>query len=179
MFLFSKTAGEGTLLRKEENTTTPIRPNGVPVPQNLGRCVLVPFEKLAIVLVLARESSHGDRVKSDHRLRIDARTKREHEIDNGGSRTNCGEELRREEHGGVKGRDGMTASVHTLLGSLTSTYFPSGCLMARSAMVRTIPHPFASETLSWAAKSTGRTDVALRMTCRVLSRGFAREMYLS
>lgn len=50
--------------------------------------------------------------------------------------------------------------------------------MHMSVTVRTIPHPFASETLSWAAKSVGRIDAVLKMTCRVLSRGLARETYL-
>ena len=47
-----------------------------------------------------------------------------------------------------------------------------------SVTVRTIPQPFAKETLSWAANSVGRIEAALKMTCRVLSRGFAREIYL-
>jgi hypothetical protein len=50
--------------------------------------------------------------------------------------------------------------------------------MQRSVTVLTMPQPFASETLSCAAKSVGRTEVVLRMTCRVLSLGLAREMYL-
>ena len=36
----------------------------------------------------------------------------------------------------------------TLLGSLTSTYLPSGCFISRSVTVRTIPQPLANETLS-------------------------------
>ena len=63
-----------------------------------------------------------------------------------------------------------------MLGSLTRTYLPSVCFMRMSVTVRTIPHPFASETFSWFAKSVGRTDVVLRMTWRVLSLGLAREM---
>ena len=50
--------------------------------------------------------------------------------------------------------------------------------MQRSVTVLTMPQPFASETLSCAAKSVGRTDVVLKMTCLVLSLGLAREMYL-
>jgi hypothetical protein len=65
-----------------------------------------------------------------------------------------------------------------LLGSLTKTYLPSGIFMQRSVTVLTMPQPFASETLSCAAKSVGRTDVVLKMTCLVLSLGLAREMYL-
>ena len=65
--------------------------------------------------------------------------------------------------------------VLTLLGSLINTYFPSGIFMQRSVTVRTIPQPFASETLSWLVKSVGRMDAVLKMTWRVLSRGFARE----
>jgi hypothetical protein len=68
--------------------------------------------------------------------------------------------------------------IHTLFGSLTKMYLPSGCFKQRSASIRTIPHPLATETLSCAAKSVGRTEVALKMTWRVLSRGVAREMYL-
>lgn len=68
--------------------------------------------------------------------------------------------------------------LHTLLGSLTKTYFPSGIFIQRSVTVRTIPHPLASDTLSCAANSVGRTEAVLRMTCRLLSRGLAREMYL-
>ena len=66
----------------------------------------------------------------------------------------------------------------TLLGSFTNTYLPSGIFMHMSVTVRTIPQPFAKETLSWAAKSVGRIDAVLKMTCRVLSRGFPREIYL-
>jgi hypothetical protein len=66
----------------------------------------------------------------------------------------------------------------TLLGSLTSTYLPSGIFMQRSVTVRTMPHPFWSDTLSCAANSVGRMDAVDKMTWRVLSRGFAREMYL-
>ena len=58
------------------------------------------------------------------------------------------------------------------------TYLPSGCFMRMSVTVRTMPQPFASDTLSWFAKSAGRTDCVLRITWRVVSRGFAREMYL-
>lgn len=66
----------------------------------------------------------------------------------------------------------------TLFGSLTNTYLPSGIFMHISVTVRTIPHPLANETLSCAAKSVGRIDAVLKMTCRVLSRGLAREIYL-
>ena len=66
----------------------------------------------------------------------------------------------------------------TLLGSFTNTYLPSGIFMHMSVTVRTIPQPFAKETLSWAAKSVGRIEAVLKITCRVLSRGFAREIYL-
>ena len=66
----------------------------------------------------------------------------------------------------------------TLLGSFTNTYLPSGIFMHMSVTVRTIPQPFAKETLSWAAKSVGRIEAVLKMTCRVLSRGFPREIYL-
>ena len=51
-----------------------------------------------------------------------------------------------------------------MLGSFTRTYLPSGCFMHMSATVRTIPQPFASETLSCAAKSVGRVEVVLRIT---------------
>ena len=68
--------------------------------------------------------------------------------------------------------------THTLFGSFTRTYLPSGIFKHKSATVLTIPHPFARETLSWAAKSIGRIEAVLKMTCRVLSRGFARETYL-
>lgn len=50
--------------------------------------------------------------------------------------------------------------------------------MHRSVIVLTIPQPFAIETLSWLAKSVGRIEAVLRMTCRVLSLGLTREMYL-
>jgi len=63
----------------------------------------------------------------------------------------------------------------TLFGSFIKTYLPSGIFKHRSATVLTMPQPFAKETLSWVAKSKGRMDAVLRMTCRVLSRGFARE----
>ena len=66
----------------------------------------------------------------------------------------------------------------TLLGSFTNTYLPSGIFMHMSVTVRTIPQPFAKETFSWAAKSVGRIEAVLNMTCRVLSRGFPREIYL-
>ena len=66
----------------------------------------------------------------------------------------------------------------TLLGSFTNTYLPSGIFIHMSVTVRTIPQPLAKETLSWAAKSVGRIEAVLRMTCRVLSRGFPREIYL-
>jgi hypothetical protein len=36
----------------------------------------------------------------------------------------------------------------TLFGSLTSTYFPSGCFMHRSTIALMMPHPLASETFS-------------------------------
>lgn len=66
----------------------------------------------------------------------------------------------------------------TLFGSLMRTYLPSGCFMHMSVTVRTIPQPFASETFSCEAKSVGRVDIEPKMTWRVLSRGFAREMNL-
>lgn len=50
--------------------------------------------------------------------------------------------------------------------------------MHRSVMVLTIPQPLETETLSWLAKSVGRIEAVLRMTCRVLSLGLIREMYL-
>ena len=50
--------------------------------------------------------------------------------------------------------------------------------MHRSVMVLMIPQPLATETLSWMAKSVGRIEAVLRMTCRVLSLGLTREMYL-
>lgn len=50
--------------------------------------------------------------------------------------------------------------------------------MHKSVMVLTIPQPLATETLSWLAKSVGRIEAVLRMTCRVLSLGLTREMYL-
>src|SRR5260221_10390191 len=50
--------------------------------------------------------------------------------------------------------------------------------MHKSATVLTIPQPFDKATLSCAAKSAGRKDAVLRITWRVLSRGFAREIYL-
>lgn len=65
-----------------------------------------------------------------------------------------------------------------LFGSLTRRYLPSGCLNARSAIVRTMPQPFPRETLSCAAKSSGRTVCVDRMTCREFSRGLARDTYL-
>lgn len=37
---------------------------------------------------------------------------------------------------------------HTLFGSLTRTYFPSGCFMHKSMIALMIPHPLASETFS-------------------------------
>lgn len=39
-------------------------------------------------------------------------------------------------------------SDRTLFGSLTSTYFPSGCFIHRSMIALMIPHPLASETFS-------------------------------
>ena len=75
---------------------------------------------------------------------------------------------------GLKREDGELRL--TLFGSLTRTYLPSGIFMQRSVTVRTIPHPLANETFSWAAKSVGLMEVVLRTTWRVLSRGLAREM---
>ena len=62
---------------------------------------------------------------------------------------------------GVQGRIEV---IRTLLGSFTSTYLPSGIFMHRSVTVRTIPQPFARETFSCAAKSTGLIDAVDRMT---------------
>ena len=39
-----------------------------------------------------------------------------------------------------------TSQKLTLLGSLTSTYLPSGCFIQRSMIILTIPQPLASET---------------------------------
>ena len=58
----------------------------------------------------------------------------------------------------------LCGSLRTLLGSLIKTYLPSGIFMQRSVTVRTMPHPFASDTLSCAAKSVGRTEVVLSTT---------------
>jgi len=52
----------------------------------------------------------------------------------------------------------------TLFGSFISTYFPSGCLMHKSMIALMMPHPLASETFSWLAKSRGRYDAVLRIT---------------
>jgi hypothetical protein len=57
-------------------------------------------------------------------------------------------------------------------------YLPSGCLSTRSAMVRTMPQPFANETFICLAKSRGLYDCTPTMTCRCASLGFARVMYL-
>lgn len=65
---------------------------------------------------------------------------------------------------GTRKEGGRMTDERTLFGSLMSTYFPSGCFMHRSVTVRTMPQPLGSETFSWAAKSAGLTDVALRMT---------------
>ena len=64
----------------------------------------------------------------------------------------------------------------TLFGSRMRTYLPSGCLSARSAIVRTIPHPLAKLTFIWPAKSRGLYHCEPRIVCREASRGFAREM---
>lgn len=52
----------------------------------------------------------------------------------------------------------------TLFGSFTSTYFPSGCFMHRSIIAFMMPHPLASDTFSWLAKSKGRYEAVLRIT---------------
>ena len=70
----------------------------------------------------------------------------------------------------------QSSEEHTLLGSLISTYFPSGCFIHRSATVRTMPHPLCSDTFNCPAKSVGLIEVVLRITCRVLSLGLARDM---
>jgi hypothetical protein len=64
----------------------------------------------------------------------------------------------------------------TLFGSRMRTYLPSGCLSARSAIVRTIPHPLAKLTFIWPAKSRGLYHCEPRIVCREASRGLAREM---
>ena len=55
---------------------------------------------------------------------------------------------------------------------------PSGCFKAKSAIVRTIPHPFARLTLFCEAKSRGFEVWVPRMTWREASRGVARETHL-
>ena len=50
--------------------------------------------------------------------------------------------------------------------------------MHRSMIAFMMPHPLARETLSWLAKSKGRYEAVLRITWRVLSREFTREIYL-
>ena len=76
-------------------------------------------------------------------------------------------------------RGESTEPERTLFGSFISTYFPSGCFIHRSMIALTIPHPLASETFNWPAKSNGRYDAVPRMTWRVLSRMLTREMYLA
>ena len=73
-------------------------------------------------------------------------------------------------------REESAGTERTLFGSFTSTYFPSGCFMHRSIIAFTMPHPLASETFNWLAKSNGRYDAVVKITWRVLSRGLAREM---
>lgn len=76
-------------------------------------------------------------------------------------------------HLGAERKEGRKR--HTLLGSLTSTYLPSGIFMQRSVTVRTMPHPLANDTFNWAAKSRGLIDAVDKITWRVLSRGVARD----
>jgi hypothetical protein len=47
-----------------------------------------------------------------------------------------------------KNEKGGRGGTHTLFGSLTRTYLPSGIFRHKSATVLTMPHPFARDTLS-------------------------------